>query len=168
MIPKPAAVLSFYSVPTFKHDFFRTGHIFGDEPMKKDEMQPYLDENFFSTGSTSQQESFDIKCLSADGSQNMEYEKPQAIEGEGFPMRGMLYDWFVQENMFPDLVKGVDKGFEDEAWKTFPPTVFILAGADEDVPPSLSEMASVAIGKSEFFLLVRDKKIMFCFHIKLS
>jgi hypothetical protein len=132
---------------TFKHDFFRSGHIYGDEPVKKEDVQDFLDEDFFSTGYTSVRQAFDVDCLNADGTRNLEYEKPKS-DIHDFPLRAYLWDWFVQENTLPGLFKEIDKDFEDEAWKNLPPTVLIHSGADVDVPQSLSQMANRVIGRS--------------------
>jgi hypothetical protein len=107
MEPRPIAVFSYYGIPTFQHDFFRSGKVLW--PVTKSQIECFLIQPM-SVGSTSAKEAFSLDCLLPDGSQDVKYEKP-AVESAGDELfRASLYDWLVQENKYPELVRDVDKG----------------------------------------------------------
>jgi hypothetical protein len=145
--PRPVAVFSYYGIPSFQHDFFRSGKVLW--PVKKSQIERFLTEPM-SVGCTSAREAFSLNCLLPDGSQNVKYEKPAAENTGGEFPRGNLYDWLVQENKYPEIVCNVDKGFEWSGWSTFPPTILIHGDADADVPFDLSQLVARAIDMAYF------------------
>jgi len=145
MSPKPLAIFSYYGVPTFDHEFFRSRKLWGPEPYKKVQFEKFLIEPV-STGSTPSEDAFSLECLSADGSRNPDYLQPKAAEMSSELQRAYLYDWLVQENQYPDLVREVDKGPSDPSWSNYPPTIMIHGDVDEDVPMELSQMMIGTIG----------------------
>ncbi|KAE8440796.1 hypothetical protein EG329_006574 [Mollisiaceae sp. DMI_Dod_QoI] len=58
----------------------------------------------------------------------------------------MMYFWLLQNNLYPDLMRGVDKSLSDEAWKDFPKTIIVHGDEDDMAPYQVSLDAFRAIG----------------------
>jgi hypothetical protein len=58
-----------------------------------------------------------------------------------------LLPWFLQENLFPDLLGDVDRGLGDEGGKDFPETVLVHGDRDVVVSHEWAVKLTGAIGK---------------------
>jgi pimeloyl-ACP methyl ester carboxylesterase len=144
----PIAILSYYGVPTFTSPFFASSHVIY-ESLKKSQVSHFLEEAV-STGITGPEDAFDISCLLDNGSPNPAYTKPKATREEEQPLqRGMLYDYLVQENLYPSILGNVGIDFKGEIWdttleNTMPKVVMVHGDKDIDVPIDLErEVISV-------------------------
>lgn len=61
--------------------------------------------------------------------------------------RDHLYFYFLQNNQYPEMVKGVDKSLSDSAWKDYPPTIVVHGDADDMVLLQASKDVIAVIGK---------------------
>lgn len=91
---------------------------------------------------------------------------PPGNDGPG--ERGLLYDYFLYENLFPDLIGGreVDRGYDSLLPEgNWPMTVMIQGDADDDVDPAvcrdvagkLGERAILFVAEGEGHLFERSK-----------
>ena len=64
-----------------------------------------------------------------------------------FP-RDNLFFYLNQNNRYPEMAKGIDKRFDDPAWKDFPPTIIIHGSEDPMVLLEASEKVVTVIGES--------------------
>ncbi len=75
-----------------------------------------------------------------------------------------MYFWLLQNNLYPDLMRGVDKSLSDEAWKDFPKTIIVHGDEDDMAPYQVSLDAFRAIGEFSFlscvYLALRDNEEM--------
>ncbi|KAK5651896.1 hypothetical protein OQA88_11555 [Cercophora sp. LCS_1] len=155
--PKPLALFSITGIPTFKHEFFNSSVLIPSEPISEDDVEPYISEPvtvgkhvFDARGC------FDLEQLRSDGSKNLSYT-PKTTKVPGFdrdPDRGLLYDYYLYENLFVDLVGDVDPGFDwtkDESQKRkladWPVTIFIQGDDDDDVSPKVWEYVAGQLGE---------------------
>ncbi|KAH9209401.1 Alpha/Beta hydrolase protein [Leptodontidium sp. 2 PMI_412] len=146
--PPPVAIMTYYGIPSFNHAFFKSNTIiYGDEKMPKEKFAALFDDTNVSTGYTAPSQRFDVACLNADLSPNTLYVKPTAGEvdeepSDEFP-RPDLYDYYLQENTYPELFKELegklDFGSEGRDWKKFPKCVLLHGTKDVDGPLELSQ-----------------------------
>lgn len=153
----PAAVLSYYGVPTFTAPLFSSNHVFW-ERLEKPQISQFLEESV-QIGETGAEDSFDIACLNDDYAPNLTYVKPVANQEAELGMdRGMLYDWFVQENLYPDLMGMVDNPSKTWAWlkdnSESPKIIMIHGNKDDDVPVELPTAAEKVFGKENARLVI--------------
>lgn len=89
---------------------------------------------------------------------------PQGNDGPG--ERGLLYDYFVYENVFPDLIGGreVDRGFDSPpppAGDKWPMTVMIQGDADDDVDPAVCGDVAGVLGERARLFVAEGKGHLF-------
>jgi len=153
--PPPVALLSNYGIPSFKEPFFNTNHIiWGDEPQPLEKFTPLFDDKEIFTGYTAPNKSFDLASLNEDLTRNTSFENPKAQEpqeGDNFP-RPDVYDYYVQENKYPQLFNEIEKKIELSP--KFPKCVLLHGNADPDGPLELSEAFVKEVGEENAKLIV--------------
>ncbi|PVH69186.1 alpha/beta-hydrolase [Cadophora sp. DSE1049] len=146
--PPPVAIMTYYGIPSFNHGFFKSNTIiYGVEKMPKEKFAALFDDTNVSTGYTAPSQRFDVACLNADLSPNTLYVKPKAGEVDEEPSnefpRPDLYDYYLQENTYPELFKELegklDFGSGGKDWKKFPKCVLLHGTKDVDGPLELSQ-----------------------------
>lgn len=145
--PPPIALLSYYGIPSFKHPFFNTNHIiWGDQPQPREKFAALLDSKQVYTGYTSVSRSFDLASLDEELKPNKSYQQPvDEPEADDRLPRPDLYDYYVQENLYPEIFKNVEK--DVEPGPNFPKCVLIHGDDDPDAPLSLSEAFVQEVGQ---------------------
>ncbi|KAH8664330.1 Alpha/Beta hydrolase protein [Xylariales sp. PMI_506] len=164
--PAPAALLSITGITTFRHPFFSSSTLLVPEPISDADMAAYITAPV--EASPAAPKGFDGTVFTVDrlllpsGARDPGFTPPRPEnppgggesggEGGGWP-RGCLYDYYLYNNAFPDLVGHVDLGFEwakqdplGEKLKAWPPTIFILGDEDVDVSPDLIHHTVDALG----------------------
>ncbi|KAK0747171.1 Alpha/Beta hydrolase protein [Schizothecium vesticola] len=111
---------------------------------------------------------FHLESLLPDGTRNPAFDETKAVlppGNDGAPERGLLYDYFLYENLFPDLVGGrqVDAGFDSppatgERW---PVTVMIQGDADDDVDPGVCRDVAGKLGGRAMLFVAEGKGHLF-------
>ena len=151
-------MLSITGIPTFHHAFFNSSTLIPSEPITEDDVAPFVQEPVSVGGSHSDPSAaFDLAKLLPDGSKNPEFQPPKKLPPEfnQDPYRGMLYDFFLYENTFLDLVGTVDRGFEwavegspdtERKLSEWPLTIFFQGDSDDDVSPGLCQEVAAKLG----------------------
>ena len=142
--PRPLALLTYYGHGTSDDDFFRSNKILFDPPVTEDQIGNFLREPVH-CGFTPPWHQFDPNSLLEDLSPNPEWKKPADEQGDQLP-RDFLFFYLIQNNTYPELVKGIDKTFDDPAWKDYPSTIIIHGDEDPFVPYQASEALVSVIG----------------------
>lgn len=145
--PPPMAMLSVTGIATFRHPFFNSATLLTTEPVTAEEMAPYLQGPVEAGMDTA---GFALEMLLPSGEKNSDYEPPAPAVSSSedasvkYP-RGCLYDYYLYNNGFLEMVGGVDPGFEwakkeseGERLKNWPTTVFIQGDSDPDVAPGVT------------------------------
>lgn len=99
------------------------------------------------TGLTPPPSQFDPKCLLDDLSRDPDWKPLEENRGGPLP-RDYLYFYLNQNNRYAELAKGVDKTFNDPAWKNFPPTIIVHGDKDDMVLLEASEKVVSVTGES--------------------
>ncbi|KAK0723600.1 Alpha/Beta hydrolase protein [Lasiosphaeria miniovina] len=147
--PKPIALLSITGIPTFQHAFFNSSTLIPPEPIREEDVEHLVSEPI-SVGMSPYDAAaiFFTDKLLPGGARNPDFQPPlrppsPASESQDIN-RGLLYDYYLYENMYPALVSSVDPGFEwarEELQKSklndWPLTVFIQGDKDTDVSPDV-------------------------------
>ncbi len=133
----------YYGSPTFNDELLRSTILLTQSPMTLSQVQHWLDEPV-STGFTPLEWQFDTKSLLPDGSKNPDWKRG---EYEGETLRDNLFFWLVQNNEYPKLLKDVDKGWNDDGWKNYPPVVIVHGDADDMVPLEIAHRTVEFIGE---------------------
>ncbi|KAK0621032.1 Alpha/Beta hydrolase protein [Immersiella caudata] len=157
----PLALLSITGIPTFRHKFFNSSTLIPSEPITEDDISQYLSEpvtvgrHVFDASGI-----FSVASILPSGEKNPTFTPDKKLP-EGFtsdPNRGLLYDYYLHENLFLDLVGEVDPGFDwattdEQKLKAWPSTIFIHGDADADVDLDvcISIVKSLG-GKAKHFL----------------
>lgn len=143
------ALVSIYGIPSFQHEFFRSSTMLTPEPIASDAMKRHEEGPMTAwVSEAGEPEVFLVQMLNPDGSRNRDYvpivEEHSSVGGEGDKelglRRGLLYEYYVYNNSFPELVHPVDPGFneptkENLGWRLcWPPTVVIHGRDDVDFP----------------------------------
>jgi hypothetical protein len=149
--PRSIAILGYHSVTTITHPIFNSSIILGPPgtlPIIESQIQPYIDEPA-TIGATPPSRAFNLACLNADLSRNVDPNE-KVIEEEGKEAERMvpLVKWFFQTNKLPEMLGDVDKGLGDGGWKKFPETVLVVAEKDMVAPPELSVELAAVMGES--------------------
>jgi hypothetical protein len=140
--------LSYYGIPSFNEPFFNSNTIiFGDEKMPREKFAALLDHKKVSTGYTAFNQRFDLACLNDDLSPNTAYVKAAGDQADDEPKdefpRADMYDYYVQENIYPELFKDIEGklefGKEGRDWNKFPKCVLLHGNKDVDGPLELSQ-----------------------------
>lgn len=130
-------------------DFFRTNRVHEAQSMTQGRIQKFLDEAP-NSGYTPPAHAFDHSCLLPDLSPNPDWTCP---EEDGQQLRVDLFPYLLEQNMYPELLKEVDKNLEDEVWKSYPPFITVHGDQDVDAPYESSVNVCKVIGES--FLMTR-------------
>jgi acetyl esterase/lipase len=161
LTPPPLALLSITGIPTFRHAFFNSSTLIPPEPVTEDDISQYVSESvtvgrhiFDASGV------FSTTSLLSTGEKNPAWIPNKKLP-EGFtsdPNRGLLYDYYLHENLFLDMVGGVDAGFDwaevnEQKLRTWPTTIFIHGDDDADVDLDVCTSVVKRLGgKAERFL----------------
>lgn len=78
----------------------------------------------------------------------------------------MLYEYYLYENLFLDLVGDVDKGFDwarrdEEKRQAWPVTIFIHGDEDDDVSPDVCMSVAEKLGHRVVYCKARGKGHLF-------
>jgi len=161
LTPPPLALLSITGIPTFRHRFFNSSTLIPSEPVTEDDISQYVSEpvtvgrHVFDASGI-----FSVASLLPAGGNDPAF-KPDKSLPEGFtsdPNRGLLYDYYLHENLFLDLVGEVDPGFDwaatkEQELKAWPITIFIHGDDDADVDLDVCTSVAKSLGsKAKLFL----------------
>jgi len=159
--PPPLALLSITGIPTFRHKFFTSSPLIPSEPITEDDVAPFVSEpvtvgrHVFDASAI-----FSLESLLPSGRKSPTFQR-DTKHPEGFtadPARGMLFDYYLYENLFLDFVGGVDPGFDwastDKAkLHKWPTTIFFHGDDDSDVDLNVCTSVVEKLGsKAQFFL----------------
>lgn len=150
MTPRPLAVLSYYAPGTVQLNHFRTGKVLGEAPLQLSQVEQFISEPV-SLGVTHPSAAFHQQSLLPDLSRNPDFQPMERVPGL-YP-RMKLFPWLVQQNLLPELMGDVDKGLEDEAWKTFPPLILLYGSKDHSALIETSRKLAEITGVSNLFLV---------------
>jgi len=173
LTPAPLALLSITGIPTFRHPFFNSSVLIPSEPITEDDVAHYISEpvavgrSVFDTSGV-----FDIRCLLPSGTRNPSFQADKKLP-EGFtddPNRGLLYDYFLYENLFLDFVGGVDPGFdwargatdaEKAKLRDWPVTILIQGDDDMDLSPELGVSVAERLGEKGVYFEAKGQGHLF-------
>ena len=147
--PPPIAIINYYGAATFQHPWTTSNVILGEAPMTYDQVEHLYNEPL-SCGSTEPAYRFHPECLLPDLSANVVWKKPEEGISISKERVELLYRWFLQNNIYPDLTEPIEKPLDDEAWKHYPPTIIIHGDKDKAAPYDCSLRVAAVIGKSIF------------------
>ena len=174
--PSPLALLSITGIPTFQHPFFSSSRLIPPDPIAEDDVAQFLS---LSPGDMTvgrhpwdQSAIFHLSWLLPSGMRNASFDPqhppPPPPGNDGDPLRGMLYDYFLYENLFPDLVgTAVDPGFDwaqdTASWKLerWPMTIMIQGDADDDVDPDVCRDVASKLGRKAVLCVAEGKGHLF-------
>jgi hypothetical protein len=164
--PKPIALLSITGITTFRHPFFNSSVLLTPRPILEKEIHHHLTTPI-SVGVTqcgdSDARSFDLEKLLPSGAKNPDFKMlshgPQP-DAEGIP-RGCLYDFYLYNNKFVELVGDVDPGYDwpvsdVERRRNWPPTIIIQGNADVDVDMAVSTHMVDCLGPDKVRLCLAE------------
>ncbi|KAK3389779.1 Alpha/Beta hydrolase protein [Podospora didyma] len=156
LTPKPLALLSICGIPTFQHPFFNSSVLLPPDPITEEEVERYITEPV-SIGKSpySPEAVFSTEMLLPGGAKNPNFTRNPISLRKGSDQdlnRGLLYDYYLYENMFPILVgSSVDPGFDwtatdAEKLKQWPITILIQGDADDAVSPEVCSSVAEKLG----------------------
>jgi len=154
--PKPIALFSITGIPTFRHKFFNSSVLIPMEPITDDDVAHFATEPV-TVGRHAWDPTalFDVNMLLPDGSKNTQFqpEKKHHPDCDGDPTRGLLYDYYLYENLFLDFVGNVDPGFDWARDKSnaskleeWPVTILIQGDNDDDLSPGVASEVAATLG----------------------
>ncbi|KAM0430401.1 hypothetical protein ACHAPT_005747 [Fusarium lateritium] len=162
--PPPLALLAISGLHTFRHPFFNSSTLLLPEPLEDVDMAQYIsgpvEVGKQQIGSIA---SFEPDKLLADGSKNPNYKAPEIPTIEDPPKypRGYLYEYYVHNNAWLNLVGEIDPGYvwakdpsNAQRVKSWPPTVLIHGDADKHVPLDSAEQMKECLGGNKVKLFV--------------
>ncbi|KAK3354058.1 Alpha/Beta hydrolase protein [Lasiosphaeria hispida] len=165
--PKPIALLSITGIPTFRHPFFNSSKLIPPDPITEDEIEPFVAEPVSVGKSVANTlDVFDIDKLRPDGARNPIY-KPTALPSrlDQNSTRGLLYDYYLYNNMYCDLAGTVDPGFlwprEFKVPSQWPVTIFIQGDQDVDVSPRVSIDVAAKLGQTAVYCEAKGQEHLF-------
>ncbi|KUJ10806.1 alpha/beta-hydrolase [Mollisia scopiformis] len=161
--PRPIALLAYYGNATVDDPWFRSNKVLTEKPLLQSQIQHFLDEPE-NCGYTTPAHQFDRSCLLQDLNPSPDWKKPEeAVEDKERLPRDTLYFWLLQNNLYPELMKGFDKSLSDEeAWKGYTRTVIVHGDEDDMVPYQASvDVASVIGPVTVKLFTVKGKKHAF-------
>ncbi|TAQ84247.1 hypothetical protein B7494_g7429 [Chlorociboria aeruginascens] len=156
LTPAPKAILSIYGVTSFKNSFFSSSIVIGGATLiTKERVSHLLSDTVIATGERDYPDifyTFDLSCLKRDLSRNTAYKKPEFVENSEVLGRASLYDYFVQENRYPELIGDVERELDANEG----PKIIMLHGdADIDVPIELSQDLVKKVGDRARLVVVK-------------
>ncbi|KAK4446062.1 endomembrane protein 70-like protein [Podospora aff. communis PSN243] len=169
LTPPPLALLSITGIPSFRHAFFNSSTLIPSEPITEDDIAPYVSEpvtvgrHIFDASGV-----FSTASLLPSGEKNTAWTPGRKLP-EGFtsdPNRGLLYDYYLHENLFLDFVGEVDAGFDwatvdEQKLEAWPPTIFIHGDDDADVDLDVCASTVKQLGDKAQFFLAKGKGHLF-------
>jgi hypothetical protein len=161
--------LSITGIPTFRHTFFNSSVLLIPEPIKEEETERWVSAPV-SVGMNASRAAFYLDSLLPSGDRNPDWVlppgKPKGFQGEDG--RGILYDYYLHENMHLPLVSDVDPGFEwakdatsKEKLAAWPKTILIQGDADEAVSPDVSVSVANALGRKAVLCMAKGQEHLF-------
>jgi hypothetical protein len=160
----PVALLSITGIATFRHPFFNSSTLIPPDPITEEEVEKFITEPV-TVGRRADYGFFSLSKLLPSGARNPEFQAssvaPKIDPGTMGANRGLLYDYYVYQNMYEALVGSVDDGFDwakDPAQKSkleaWPMTIFIQGTADDDVDMDVSVSSAAKLGDRAIIHLV--------------
>ncbi|KAK1749767.1 alpha/beta-hydrolase [Echria macrotheca] len=178
LTPKPLAVLSITGIPTFRHRFFNSSVLIPSEPVTEDDVAPFVSGPVTIGRDASHPLSvFDVHKLDASGAKNPLFVPGDRLPPEWAhdPERGLLYDFYLHENLFLDFVGSVDPGFDwaenksdPEKLKNWPTTIFIQGDADDDVEADVCSSVASALGDKAMYFEAKGMPHLYERHMFLE
>lgn len=171
--PPPLALLSISGIATFHHPFFHSSTQLTPHPIPKGEVEQFFNGPVI-VGSAPEYEPWAFSTtmlLPSSTAKNPAYVHPKppaeksALEKE-IDKRDTLYDYFLYENAFGDIVGDVDPGFDwalerSEKWKAWPPSIYIQGDADVDVDKDVCVSAASKLGEKARFFMAEGQPHLF-------
>lgn len=171
--PPPLALLSISGIATFHHPFFHSSTQLTPSPIPTSEVEHFFNGPVI-VGSAPEYDAWAFSTamlLPSSTAKNPDYVHPKppaeksATEKE-IEKRNSLYDYFLYENAFGDIVGEVDPGFDwalekGEKWKVWPPTIFIQGNADVDVDKDVCVSAADKLGEKARFFMAEGQPHLF-------
>ncbi|KAK7403799.1 hypothetical protein QQX98_010441 [Neonectria punicea] len=161
--PPPLALFSICGINTFRHPFFNSSTLLTPEPIEDADMAPFIALPP-SVGQTpfGSPTAFVLDMLLANGAKNPEFQYPYEPPRSGIH-RGALYEYYIYNNVWLDLLGDVDVGYEwakDPANKArrerWPPTVIFHGNADPAVPFDVSQKMQECLGDDKVTIFVAE------------
>lgn len=163
--PPPLALLSITGIPTFRHPFFHSSTLITAQPIPRADIERSLHGPIIAGNAMEYEpESFSIDMLlPSSAGKNPSYTHPKppvkkSVAEEDVDLRYGLYDYFVHENSFSDMLGEVDCGFEwaegkSAKWLSWPRTIFIQGDMDTDVDKDVCVHTANSLGgKANMFM----------------
>ena len=171
--PPPLAFLCISGIPTFHHLFFHSSVQLTHEPILKATV-----EQFFTgptmIGSASQYDKWNFvldMLLPLSAEKNPVFVRPEPVAEETTAekehgARRMLYEYFLQENLYEGLVGDVDPGFEwvndnHKKWEKWPQTILIQGSNDTDVDKDVCISITNRLGRKANIFMAKGQPHMF-------
>ncbi|KAL7923810.1 Alpha/Beta hydrolase protein [Trichoderma austrokoningii] len=162
--PKPLALLSIQGINTFRHPFFNSSLLLTEQEIAPSAMEEFITGPMQSGDDMRPHEAaFVLDKLTADGAKNPDYSPSEMEPDTRSVYRGMLYDYYLYNNSFVDLVGSVDAGYQwaklagaKERVAQWPKTVIFHGNNDPDVELSVSEDMRDCLGDDRVTLIVAD------------
>ncbi|KAF4624760.1 hypothetical protein G7Y89_g13414 [Cudoniella acicularis] len=132
-------ILCYYGCDNFQDEFFNMPQFLGPTAITREQIEPLLQE-LMSTGSISSM--FNPQCLLPDLKRNPGFKMPDRTRNP----RMSLFIWYSKKCMLPEMMGGIDTGFEDASWKKFQHTILLHGENDIAVPYKLALDLAKSIG----------------------
>jgi hypothetical protein len=170
--PPPLALLSISGIPTFRHSFYHSSIQIPPEPIPKANIERFLHGPVLAGNAVDYDPwSFSIEMLLPSSAKNQFYvhAKPpvkKSVAEEDAAQRSELYDYFVYENSYSDMIGEVDPGFEwaqskSVEWASWPKTIFIQGDMDTDVDKDVCVSTANVLGDKASMFLAKGQPHMF-------
>ncbi|KAJ5979886.1 Endomembrane protein 70-like protein [Penicillium waksmanii] len=170
--PPPLALFSISGILTFQHPFFNSS-IKLDQNLAQADITPYLSGAVTVGYNPAYDEwAFDPEMLTPSSSmRNHNYVRPtkpatmSSTDARSYQRR-KLYEFFVNKNMYVEMVEGVDLGFDwaterHNKWNDWPPTIIVQGDNDDDVNKDVAIYVAKLLGEKAKLFLAERKGHMF-------
>ncbi|KAI0835868.1 Alpha/Beta hydrolase protein [Hypoxylon sp. FL0890] len=156
--PPPVALLCITGIPSFRHPFFSSSKLITPVAIKEEDIARYLDDPVEVGAIDAYDEStFHIYQILPTGQKNVEYTHPTrpatVTSNASVVSRDSLYDYWLYQNAYLDLVGDVDPGFrwakedkDGDKLQDWPFSIFIQGDADTDVSMDVTTHAVECLG----------------------
>lgn len=171
--PPPLALLSISGIPTFRHPFYHSSTQITPQPIPKANVERFLHGPIVAGNAMEYDPwSFSIDMLLPSSvGKNPSYTHPKppvkrSLVDEDADHRSDLYDYFVYENLYSDMLGEVDCGFEwaeskSAKWVSWPKTIFIQGDMDTDVDKDVCVRAASNLGDKSSMFMAKGQPHMF-------